>query len=225
MYCRILSGLLTAAVLAASVVSCSLGRLIHEETVYECARIYLKDGSIISGRAVVPDIADKKVRFAPENDRKRTFDASETERLVVWKEKMPENKTAFFYRDFIPYGGKDSSRKKGPFWMFALGEGPNLTICMCGAYYSFAKEGYMETLSQPGEDIHIISFKNDGETRTIGYNSYSLTSMRSSLMKWLSDDPVLCGRLADRTVKPKDWERICDEYSPMAEAPVEQVAI
>lgn len=192
--------------------SCSLGRLLQEETRRENVRIYMNDGDIIAGESVLPDLKDRKIDIKGDNGGKIRIAAGDTEAAIFTQGNHPEIRNIFVYRDFVKSSGKTNN--KGPFWMLKTGSGKGIEICLCGAYYSFDKDGQIKVEAAPGDRVCVIGFKDDGQGEFIGYDDSSTTTMRNAMVEWLADDPALCQKLANREIKAKDYQAICSAYNP-----------
>lgn len=205
---------LPLAVIAISLLlsSCSLTRLFREETRRENARIYLHDGTILTGKAVLPDLKDRYMTMFPENGGRIRLSSDEISTAVYWDKEYSDVRNMFVYKEF----SGSEFKVKGPFWMKMAGRGKHVDICLCGAYYSFDDKGNITVDASPGDYVYIIGFKSDGKGVLIGNADGSTSSVRSSFVKWLADDPALCRKLLDREIPAKDYEAICEEYSPLS---------
>ncbi|MGM9764465.1 MAG: hypothetical protein ACI3ZQ_10645 [Candidatus Cryptobacteroides sp.] len=230
---------LTTIVLMAS--SCSLGRLFREETHREQARIYMNDGTVLSGRAVLPNLESKYLYLylnrdagtdasgcsdldgqsaAAKTGGRLKLKASEISVAEFWDKKHPEVHNSFIYRDFTKNGQRNETKngkRRGPFWMKLAGSGKHLDLCLCGAYYSFDNKGNIRIEAAAGDDVYIIGFKDGGKGEFVGFAGSSAPSLRSVMIKWLADDPVLCMKLHEREIGAKDYEVICNEYVPRSD--------
>ena len=218
--------------------SCSLGRLFREETHREQARIYMNDGTVLSGRAVLPNLESKYLYLYLNRDAgtdtggrsdrdgqsataktggRLKLKASEISVAEFWDTKYPEVYNSFIYRDFTKGRQLDETKndkRRGPFWMKLAGNGKHLDLCLCGAYYSFDDKGNIKIEAAAGDDVYIIGFKDGGKGEFVGFAGNSAPSLRGIMIKWLADDPVLCMKLHEREIGAKDYEAICNEYTP-----------
>lgn len=203
---------IAAVVISLLLCSCSLASLIREETKRENARVHLKDGTILMGKAVLPNLKDKHICFFPETGGRKRFKSGEIDKITYWQDDRSEIRNIFVYREF-----SNKSKNLGPFWMKTVGSGTYIDLCLCGAYYSFNDKGEITVEAATGDRLYITGFKDSDKGVFIGYADGSTANLRNSLVKWLSDDPVLCGKLIERDIPAKDYETICKEYNPQTD--------
>lgn len=224
--------LTTMTVIALMASSCSLGRLVREETHKEQARIYMNDGTIFSGRAVLPNTRDKYINLSLEQGERKKLAAADISIAEFWDNTHPESHNNFIYSSFTTnnqlrrtklaafnYGtsSKKENKQRGPFWMKMAGSGAYLEICLCGAYYSFDAEGNIAVDSSRDDEVYIVAYKHSEGGKCIGYIGSNPEALCNELVKLLADDPGICWKIITGQISTDDFETICNEYSPQAE--------
>lgn len=183
--------------------------LIQEESRLEQVRVYLADGSVVEGRAKLPDLGDRYIRIAEEGRERKNIKADNIKALSFRRENSEGRRDIFCYRKY-----QSADRVFGPFWMKIAGSGPNLDICLCGAYYAYGKDGEIEVRSSFNDRIYIIAFRKDCPGKLVGYADSRIATIRMNLLDILGDDPVLCRKLQGRELSVSDYQIICREYKP-----------
>ena len=201
--------MLTVVCLPLLFAACSLTSLIQEESRLEQVRVYLADGSIIEGKAKLPDLQDKTIRIVAEGKERRHIKADNIKALAFRRENTEGRRDIFLYSKY-----KKADMVLGPFWMKLEGSGPHLDICRCGAYYAYGKDGEMEVRSSFNDRIYIVAFRGNSPGQLIGYDDSRIASLRMNLLEILGNDPVLCGKLQGRELSVSDYQTICSEYNP-----------
>ncbi len=201
--------LLTAVCLPFLFAACSLTSLIREESRLEQVRVYLADGSIIEGKAKLPDLEDRHIRIASNGKGHRCIKADSIKALAFRRENSEGRRDIFLYSKY-----RNRDRVTGPFWMKLEGYGPHLDICRCGAYYAYGKDGEVEVQSSFNDRVYIVAFRKDCPGQLVGYDDSRIATLRMNLLEILGDDPVLCAKLQGRELSVSDYRTICSEYNP-----------
>lgn len=66
--------------------ACSLTSLIQEESRLEQVRVYLADGSVVDGKARLPDLEDKAIRIVAEGKERKHIKADNIKALAFRRE-------------------------------------------------------------------------------------------------------------------------------------------
>ena len=200
--------LLTVVCLPLLFAACSLTSLIREESRLEQVRVYLADGSIIEGKAKLPDLQDKTIRIVAEGKGRKHIKADKIKALAFRRENTEGRRDIFLYSKY-----KKADMVLGPFWMKLEGSGPHLSVMAYADDFQFNACGHMLLV---GEQIRYYFFKgNDGRGYNVASKGYanSVPLARSEIMDFLSDDSDLCKAIEEKRIEPFEFDVICETFS------------
>lgn len=219
---RLFSG---AAVIAVSCLfvfsSCQVAEVVIAGTTYYDTEITTKDNRLITGRiggqrsSNLPAAA-KTISIKTDAGREKI--KSETISYMKLSRKgHPEKQQTLIYTDAkIPYKKKGEQRfRKFKNWQVLKNVGDNLLITAYGSTYSLAKDGALIITYSSDEGIkYCIQRRGDDCPILIGRNISGRSYMRKQWLEYLADDPVLCGKIADKSIGAFDFDAIVEQYSP-----------
>ncbi len=161
-------------------------------------RIYLKDGTVVA--CTEDDRIKLPKRMRPAKflkdaytaaEEKQKFQVSDIDSILAWSPATPEH-----VRKFIPSGK--------PGWMWVYFETPEFCICVYSAKgYGVGSNGGIEVFQWRGyifksRTAYCIRRQGDEEFDIIGKtDGRSSARFRKRLAKYVSDDPVLAGRILE----------------------------
>lgn len=197
--------------------SCQIISLVIDLTDKEEARILLKDGTELKGRAKMPNSNTKNIRIKTEDGKKHKISGKDIEVLCLWKKKHPEKEHFLYYNAYM--GNKLFSTKKKkeykPAWMAGEAVGDHLNIFVCGYDYKIIKDGTMNIISvQNGSIIYVAQKTGDELGVFIGTTDGGKSILRKNLTEYLNDDPVLCKKLENKEIESDEFQKIVDTYNP-----------
>ena len=196
---------------------CGIAGMVCDITQREKGYALLRDGSRVEGFVRIPDAESRHVRIKPYDAPARRIPAEEVEALYVHRAKYPDKVHVLAYMDSeSPTMFSTGDRKDyPPRWVVRLQEGDKLCFYTLGQFYSIARDGEMNIVSQTGGDIEFIARKSrDKKGFRVGIKGGSPQRFRESLKQYLSDDAALCKEIDARHIKHNDFGKISQTYNP-----------
>ncbi len=204
---RFANGLIAVAVCPVAV-SCSVASLFHEELARENAVVVMNDSTRYEGKALLPDLKGKTLRFVTADGRRLRLVSDSVAVLAFERDSVVAG--AFVYAPYKDQGG----RKKDAVWMNCLGMGRHLRLAAVGYSWQFNSQGYLVPVSFADGDAYLIGLKEDGVGEYLTTYGRARAGVIRALCKFLADDPELCDRLASKEIDAYDFAEICRLYSP-----------
>lgn len=193
---------------ACLLISCGVATLFHEECVKEEAMVLMRDSTVKSGRALLPDYRGKSFRLLLDEGRRTKISSEQVEQLRLKKGNNPAS--VFVY---VPY--KDRAGKEHPaVWMNCLGIGQHLKIAVIAGSWHYDKAGELEAVTFADGYAYIVGVKEDGKGQYLTTLGSGRTVMVRALCKFLADDVVLCHKITSKEVDAMDFAEVCRLYVP-----------
>lgn len=201
--------------------SCQIAEAVISGTTYYDTEITTKDNRLITGRiggqrsANLPSGA-KTISIKTDEGRMKI--KSETIAYMKLARKgHPEKQQALVYADWkMPYKKKGEQKfRTFKSWQVVENAGDHLLVTAFGHTYSLAKDGALIITYSSDEGIkYCIKRSGDDCPIMIGRSISGRSHMRKQWQAYLSDDPVLCGKIANKEIDAFDFKTITEQYTP-----------
>ena len=208
-------------VVCVSMSSCTAVSIIKDATtVYEAAA-ELNDGTMVEGRIHGGNFASNAKKVAITSDKaKHKIASKDIAVLYLWRKDYPDRKNALVYRPYkyvYKWRGTTRSRDMKAAWMSIEAVGEDLLICGRGKWYGVDKKGGALVITYDRDyGIQYVAAKSGADSMEyIGSSRTSEKNMRSRLLEYLIDDPILCEKLESGEVKATDFDDVADKYRPV----------
>ena len=201
--------------------SCVVAELINDGTTYYDAEITTYGNLVVTGRiggqrsSQLPCGA-KKISIKTENGREK-IKSEQIKYLTLSRKKHPDNQQTLIYQDFkVPYTKKGVIRYRTyKRWQVLEHAGDNLLVTAYGDFYSLAKDGTLVVrYNQYAGLKYCIKRRDDDSLIFIGTNNSGRSYMRRQWQEYLSDDKVLCAKIANKDIDAFDFKAIVEQYTP-----------
>lgn len=193
--------IVTLGLMAIGLQSC---QLIVDSIVYRKkypTEVKLTDGTLLVGRAKLPQAYTKKVAIEAEDGTKQKVKATDIASLTAANELNPEQPHRMMY---LP-------KEQGKCWIALAKAGEHVVFFAGGRNYKVDKHG---TMTVSGKAINYYAFRSGEEWPTWLTSTNTGWGNRKRYQAYFADDPELCEAIAEKEIKPLDLERICKEYNP-----------
>lgn len=201
--------------------SCQVVELAINGTTYYDTEITTKDNQLITGRiggqrsSKLPSAA-KTISIKTDEGRKK-IKSAEIEYMTLSRKNHPEKQQTLVYTECkMPYTRKGEQKYRTfKNWQIVRNAGDHLLITAFGHTYSLAKDGALViTYSRDSGIQYAIRRRGDDCPILIGRSISSRSHMRKQWRAYLSDDPVLCEKIANKEIGAFDFEAIVEQYNP-----------
>lgn len=189
-------------------VSCSVGTLFHEECVKEEAMVLMRDSTVKSGRALLPDCEGKSFRLVSDEGGRTKISSEQVDQLRFKKGDNPAS--VFVYAPYLDRAGKE----RPAVWMNCLGVGQNLKIAVIADSWHYDKSDELEAVTFADGYAYVVGVKEDGKGQYLTTLGSGRAAMMRALCKFLADDPVLCNKITSKEVDAMDFAEVCRLYTP-----------
>lgn len=210
-------------VAATSLYSCTalwrLGEKTVEAASHDRGRILLlADSTQIEGRMDLPAPDRAQVSVKPRKGKALRLPADSIETLHIWRKNHPENTYSLVWRSYIdPADSVGGVEPYGPCWMCCRAAGRHLAICTRCDTWEFGSSGMLHFQAKREGRIVYIAFKPEYATgMVIGNAKDGRVALARNLLRFCSDDPDFCRRLAGGEIDPVDFQQVVDAYDPCA---------
>jgi len=211
----------TAAGCVLTLGSCQVAEAVIAGTTYYDTEITTKDNQLITGRiggqrsSNLPS-GSKTISIKTDEGRKKI--KSETIQYMKLSRKgHPEKQQTLVYTNFkMPYTKKGVQKfRTFKTWQVLNEAGDHLLITAYGHTYSLSKDGALIITYSRDEGIkYCIQRRGDDCPILIGRSISGRSSMRKKWQAYLSDDPVLCAKIASKEIDAFDFKSIAEQYNP-----------
>ncbi|WP_294634094.1 hypothetical protein [uncultured Bacteroides sp.] len=201
--------------------SCQIVELVIGGTTYYDTEITTKDNQLITGRIGGQRSSNlvsgsKTISIKTDEGRKKVK-SENIQYMTLARKGHPEKQQTLVYTDCkMPYTKKGEQRfRTFKNWQVLNSVGDHLLITAYGHSYSLAKDGALLITYSRDEGIkYCIRRQNDDCPILFGRSISSRSYMRKQWQAYLSDDPVLCQKIANKEIDAFDFTTIAEQYNP-----------
>lgn len=204
--------------------SCQIATVVINGTTYYETEITTRDQQVISGKiggqrsSNLPSGA-KTISIKTEEGRKK-IKSEQIAYMKLARKGHPEKQQTLIYTECkIPYT-KKGEQKYRTFknWQVLKSVGDHLLVTAYGHTYSLNKSGALIITYSRDEGIkYCIQRRGDSCPILFGRSISGRSYMRKQWQAYLFDDPILCGKIANKEIDAFDFSTIVEQYNPILE--------
>lgn len=196
--------------------SCALYNTVKQSATRAESYVAMKDGKEYVGSIIIPYGNSEAVNLKKYDGEKIMIANSDISYFDVWHRKHPDYRYTFRCLPYLaPKAFSKEMEMTDSYWMSLQAAGENVEFYCLGLVYLMTSDGVLTVQSAPNSDIVIIAKKKDEQSGTfLVASKYYKNYWRKALIEYFSDDPVLCWKLENKEIDPKDLQEIADQYSP-----------